>query len=229
MEKNISIKRVKQIISEEVEKINESGLNRVYYHIQNHNCAILTGFQKDTKDFSSCLINSDKTVNNKERNKNLRAFLLEKGYGVTSVKGTYVENYMTDNAVEVKENSYFVVNLNDSSSFFENIKNLGEYFCQDSVLIIPKEERNEQSEIISDKPYLLGTNNSWPGNGEKQELNYFKGGVESEFMTRVKGRPIVFEGKGEKIKLERYCDYSKMGRWSISICAKEVDKKVKER
>jgi hypothetical protein len=224
-------KKLRAIIKEEVVKLDESGLNRVYAHIVNHNCAVLTGFRNDTKDFSVCLVNSSKTIPNKERNRELKAYLLKRGYGVTAVKGTYIENYLSDNAVEVKEDSYFVVNLNDRQDFFEEIVKMGKFFCQDSILIIPKEERDKESgKAISEKPYLLGTNNSsFPGLERKEYLGYFKGGVEREFMTKVKGRPIVFEGKDHTLKLEAYKNYAKMGRWSISVIAKRVSDELNKK
>ena len=48
-----------------------------------------------------------KTLENFERNKQLKAVMLNKGYGVTSVDGTYIEDFGTDAAKEVKEDSYF--------------------------------------------------------------------------------------------------------------------------
>lgn len=127
--------------------------------------------------------------NNKNRNKNLKAALLSLGYGVTGVKGTYIENYMSDNAIEVKEDSYFVVNLSDDPSFIGNIIKLGEIFCQDSVLILERGGENN---------YLYGTNESdFPGYGESVPVGSFKPGIESEFMTRVGGRPFTLESFGD--------------------------------
>ena len=45
----------------------------------------------------------------------------------------------------------------------------------------------------ADGAFLLGTNESWPGLGEKEPVGRFEGGKEAEFMSRVKGRPFVFK------------------------------------
>jgi len=67
---------------------------------------------------------SDEKVNtfqNKERNRELASALMLMGYDITKVKGTYIENYLQDNSVEVKEDSWFVVNTKDDSNFISTI------------------------------------------------------------------------------------------------------------
>jgi hypothetical protein len=66
-------------------------------------------------------------MENYERNRQLKAVLLNKGYGVTDVDGTYVEDFGTDAAKEVKEDSFFVVNLKDDPNFKDTITGLGEH------------------------------------------------------------------------------------------------------
>jgi hypothetical protein len=173
--------------------VNESSLSRTHQHMMEHDCAMLTGYRGDPTDMSKCAIGSrvdrsGKTLEiNKLRNEDLIKKLRSLDYGVTSVLGSYVEDYMQNTAREVKEASLFVVNLNDDPDFFAQIENLGQYFCQDSVLMIPKGGKGA---------YLLGTNNSsFPGLGEKAETGEFAGGEEGEFMTRVGDRPLVFKEK----------------------------------
>tara|TARA_Y100000385_G_scaffold60712_1_gene59177 strand:- start:854 stop:1486 length:633 start_codon:yes stop_codon:yes gene_type:complete len=181
---------IRKLIKEEIgEKnhLNESSLNRIHSHILNHDCAIITAFRNSMvncvgeEDGETVLHNRD----NKERNKKLKSTLLSLRYGVTYVKGTYIENYMSDNSIEVKEDSYFVVNLNDDTKFIENIVRLGEVFCQDSVMVMEKGGENN---------YLYGTNYSdFPGYGQKHYIGVFKPGVESEFMTKIRNRPFTIE------------------------------------
>jgi len=166
--------------------LNESSLNRVHSFIQKHDCSIITAFRSS---LINCVDNEDgKKLNikdNKSRNKHLKSALISLGYGVTNVKGTYVENFLSDNQIEVSEDSYFVVNLPNDPSFTDKIKKLGEMFCQDSVLILEKG---------GDVNYLFGTNNSdFPGYGEIIPVGNFKPGIESEFMTKVGGRPFALE------------------------------------
>jgi hypothetical protein len=183
-------KQMREIMNKFGKVLNESSLTRIHSHIMKHDCAVITAFRNK---LINCMSedNGDKLniSDNKMRNKRLKSALLSLGYGVTSVKGTYIENYMSDNQVEVKEDSYFVVNLTDDPDFISHIKKLGEMFCQDSVMIV------EQG---GDNNYLFGTNKSdFPGYGEKIELGYFKPGIESEFMTKVSGRPFALESFGD--------------------------------
>ena len=104
----------------------------------------------------------------------IKATLLKFGYGVTAVEGTYIENYMKKNAVEVKEDSMFVVNLEDDPKFFANLEMLAQKFCQDSVLLVPQG---------GEGAYLKGTNDSYPGLGKSEKVGSFTGGKEGEFMT----------------------------------------------
>jgi hypothetical protein len=167
--------------------LNESTLNRIHTHVMEHDCSVITAFRNS---FVNCLDddNDEERLNirtNKNINKTLKATLLSLGYGVTEVKGTYIENYLSDNEIEVKEDSYFVVNLKDDPDFVDNIIKMGEILCQDSVLIINKG---------GDDNYLVGTNKSdFPGHGEVVNLGKLKAGIESQFMTKVGGRPFTLE------------------------------------
>lgn len=167
--------------------LNESTLNRIHTHVMEHDCSVITAFRNS---FVNCLDddNDEERLNirtNKNINKTLKATLLSLGYGVTEVKGTYIENYLSDNEIEVKEDSYFVVNLKDDPDFVDNIIKMGEILCQDSVLIIKQG---------GDDNYLVGTNKSdFPGHGEVVNLGKLKAGVESQFMTKVGGRPFTLE------------------------------------
>jgi hypothetical protein len=167
--------------------ITESSLKRIEFHLMKHDCAVITAFRDK---MINCVkdIESEEVLNifkNKGRNTPLNAALLSFGYGVTDVKGSYVENYLEDNAVEVKEDSFFVVNLNDDSDFIETIIELGEVFCQDSVLIMERGGENN---------YLVGTNYAkYPGYENIDSLGVFTPNKEGENMTRVNKRPFIIE------------------------------------
>ena len=195
----------------------ESGLSRVLHHIENHDCAILSAYRNDPKDNSKCNPGSvdetdeeGKTLEiNKRRARDLKAIFLSMDYGVTRVDGSYIENFEQSDAIEVKEDSIFVVNLNDDPEFTRNVAEMGEKFCQDSVLIIPKDE---------EEAYLVGTNKSeYPGYNSQESVGKLVMGKESEFMTRVKGRPFTFtEG------LEVYKDLSRMEKMAIDAIKKRI-------
>ena len=213
--------------------LNESGLARFHKHMTEHDTAIVTAFRNDPTDMSRC---SDELApeeggenttlqTNKRRNRELKAMLLDAGFGVTAVDGSYIENYRTPEqiaqdkrdgkeapeSIEVKEGSFFVVNLSDSANFFENVVSLGVRYCQDSVLLIPKGGQDA---------YVFGTNNSeWPGMGNRESIGGFSAGKEGEFMTRVSNRPIVF-----KEEVSSYQDLSRQERMVVRSIASKAKK-----
>ena len=197
--------------------LKESGLSRVLQHIEAHDCAILTAFRNDPKDMSKCAKGSvddnDQEGNtralNKRRNRDLKAILLGFDYGVTAVDGSYIENFEQPDQIEVKEDSLFAVNLNDDPSFIENVEEMAEKFCQDSVIIIPKGGKGA---------YLLGTNNSdFPGYHEEVKVGDLKMGKEAEFMTRVGKRPFTF-GEG----LETYDKLSRLEKMAVKSIREQL-------
>lgn len=187
-------------------RLNKSSLSRIYKHILEHDCAILTAFRHNI-DLDICppvdisypieYIDAGEIpmAIKKEANRDLKAVLLVLGYGVTRVDGSYIENYNTEAAKEVKEESYFVANLANSNTFFDDIIELGKSYCQDAVILIPKGGK---------KSILYGTNLSdFPGYENKINLGKFSGGNESEFMTRVGARPFVLESYQDLTRLQR--------------------------
>jgi hypothetical protein len=194
--------------------LNESSLSRIHQHITEHESAILTAFRDDPSDTSMCN-NADNNPDNKMRNRDLKAALLSSGYGVTAVDGSFVENYSDlENRVEVKEDSFFVVNLKDENGFKAMIETLGQKYCQDSVLFVPQGGKGA---------YLLGTNDTdFPGFGNEDLVGDFIGGEENEFLSRVGGRPFVFKEEKEKYKLDVYENHSRNARMSIRSIAKRV-------
>ena len=197
--------------------LKESGLSRVLQHIEAHDCAILTAFRNDPKDMSKCAKGSvddndqeGSTKNlNKRRNRDLKAMLFGFDYGVTAVDGSYIENFEQPDQIEVKEDSLFVVNLNDDPDFVRNVQEMAEKFCQDSVIIIPQGGK---------AAYLHGTNESdFPGYGEKVEVGDLKMGKEAEFMTRVGKRPFTF-GEG----LETYDKLSRLEKMAVKSIREQL-------
>jgi len=177
----------------------ESSLSRLYKHMTEHDSAILSAFR-----------NEFTRAENYERNRELKARLLERGFGVTKVIGSYIENFQTPKAVEVGEQSFFVSNREDVPQFTEVVGELGEEYNQDSVLIIP---------LGAENAYLLGTSpeGEYPTYGAQESVGSLKMGEESEFMSRVDGRPVTFtEG------LETYEDLSRNSKWAVKRLVERV-------
>lgn len=202
---------MKSIINEWRGFISESGLSRIYKHIMEHDCVIITAFRDDSNDDSRC---TDKAViggDNMERNRDLKATLLGLGYGVTKVDGSYVEDFSTPLAKEVKEDSLFCVNLNDDTDFVDRLAALGEKFCQDSIIVFPKGGKGA---------HLIGTNNAeFPGYGEKSMTGDLSMGQEAEFMTRINNRPFTTK---EGVELETYNQLPRLQRMAVRAIQKRI-------
>ena len=209
---------MKKILYEWKQFLNESSLSRLYRHMMNYETAIITAFRNDPSDELKCTdvsevgaVEGENTVHqtNKRRNRVLKATLLSLKYGVTRVDGSYIEDFETPEAYEVAEESFFVVNLQDDAGFIDQISKLGEKFCQDSVMIVPRR---------AEGAYLFGTNNSeFPGFGQRIEAGDLSFGKEKEFMTKVRKRPMAFTEE-----LETYKDLSRLERMAAKAMAKKV-------
>jgi hypothetical protein len=182
------------------EIVTEASISRILSLTKKYDCAIITAFRDE---LAYCLYDAEDLTkisiyDNKGRNKALKAYLLYNKYAITNVKGNYIENYISEKQKELdadseevivraepkekKEDSFFVVNINDDPKFIENIIKLGKLFCQDAVMIFEKE---------SGSKYLYGTNNSpYPGLDKTDSFSHYNFGDEAEFMTKVKGRPF---------------------------------------
>lgn len=195
------------------QSLNETSLSRVVHHMEKHDCGTVTAFR--SKEGCGGEGAREYTLaENKNRNRQLYAILETLGYGVTEVDGAYIENFGTENAVEVTEDVYFVVDLKDRGTLEKDLRRLGEQFDQDSIMFIPKGQMG----------MLIGTNHctNFPGYGNKIPFSSRSFGKPGEFMTKVKNRPFIFE----ETFLEKKCNenyYSVaniMGKWAISHTAK---------
>ena len=212
----------------------ESSLSRIFEHIEDYDIAIISGCRENNLNCldkspkvpqssqiynpkvpqSSQIYNPSSSENEEEtkvysklennrRSYILKGQLLELKYGVTAIDGNYIENFGTSDEKEVKEDSCFVVNINHDENFLKNIIKFGEDFCQDSVLLKPKGQDG----------YLYGTNHApFPGFGEKKMQGTFKGGKTAEFLSKINGRPFVFEHFDLK---------NVMGKWWLKAVLKD--------
>ena len=155
--------------------ISESGLSRVYRLLSEHECAIITSFR-----------GNEQPSENKANNRQLKGILLGKEYGVTSIKGFFIEDLNQPTEKSVVEDSFLVVNLRDDPSFKDIIIKLGKYYKQNSVLLKDKE---------SDNAYLYGTSETGtdPKLGQTKDVGIFKGGEKAQIMSKVNGRDFIFE------------------------------------
>jgi hypothetical protein len=177
----------------------ESGLSRVWTKIRNHSSGTITAFRGDVP-----------YQQNIRNNKKILAYLQSKGYSVTSIMGTYIENFRDEEKKEeiharnaggdpydpeerhVQERSFLVVNDivegDDGGKLADDLFKLGEVFDQDSVMIIP---------VGGNNAYLWGTSKreeSFPDYNTKHLVGSGKYGKTSgAFLSKIKGREFAFE------------------------------------
>lgn len=197
-------------ITEEV-NLQESSLSRIWKHSQLHQTGTITAFRY-ARDCGEGKVYTK--GENKARNKKLESKLLSKGYGITKIQGIYIENYKSNNEIEVKEESFFVVDLKDNKKLLSDLKKLGREFDQDSICFGLEGGRRYT---------VFGTNdcpNAYPGKGKNVKLGDAIFGKSGKFMSKVNGRPFIFSGS-VKTKLPEMITYE-----SLSIRSKEVIDKI---
>lgn len=165
---------------------NESSLSRVWRQTQEHDSGTISAY-RSARD---CGDGEKYTKSEKDRRNNiLSAKLKSMGYGITKIKGTYIENYGSDNEIPVKEESFLVVDLSDKGTLKADLMKLGEMFEQDFITYNKK----------SGEYYLISTNrcpNGYPGFGKigvEDRLGSSMFGEKGKFYSRVNGRPFIFE------------------------------------
>jgi hypothetical protein len=173
------------------ENIVETGLSRVYRQTRDHDYGTITA----SRYASDCGNGVKYTYEqNRKRNISLLAKLRVRGYGVTSIKGSYIENYNTPNAREVGESSFLVIDIQDTGNLRDDLLLFGEEFEQDSIIYGNAGEPG----------VLIGTNHcpdGYPGYHVEVTQGTALFGKTGEFMSRVKGRPFVFS---ENVNPESY-------------------------
>ncbi len=176
----------------EINALNESSLSRVWKQTQKHESGTISAY----RSAKECGEGERYTkVENKKRNDILASKLKSMGYGITKVKGIYIENYGSDNETPVKEESFLVIDLDDKGILKRDLIKLGEMFEQDSITFSKP----------SGEYYLISTNrcpNGYPGFGRigvEEKLGKSMFGKKGEFYSRVNGRPFVFESIQNRI------------------------------
>ena len=188
--------------------INESSLSRLWRHNEEHDCGAMTAF-RSARDCGQG--DPYTTKENEARNKSLLAKLKSRGYGVTKLKGYYPEGDRN-----VKEESFFVVDLKDTGNLLKDLKLFGKEFEQDSILFISMGSIKGE-----DNAFLIGTNhceNNWLRYDQKEIFNKGRIGYNSPIYTSyVNGRPFIFEEYDREILNPG----NGMGWWALSLFAKK--------
>jgi len=187
----------------DLEPMNESSLSRLWRKTQDHTCGSISGYRDENT-----------RAENKANNKVILNYLQGKGYSVTSVQGSYIENFGTDSAKEVKEPSFFVCNDkvegDDGGQLERDLIKMGRKTDQDSILVIPYGGK---------EAYLVGTSRrdeAFPSYGQKEVVGSGRfGRAAGEFLSRIRGRKFAFE------EIDR--PGTRNGKWAQSLLVKRID------
>jgi hypothetical protein len=165
------------LLEQELKALEESSLSRLQSKVSAFESGAITAFRGE-RDLAT----------NKANNRKLKAYLMQRGYSVTAVKGSYIENFGSENQREVSEPSFFVSDHQGIGNLEQTLTALGRMFDQDSVLIVPKGGKDA---------YLIGTSqrpDAWPSYGKREIVGSSKfGKVAGQFLSRVKNREFAFE------------------------------------
>ena len=111
--------------------LTESGLSRIQKYWIEYDTGTITAF----RGAEECGLGDTITKKqNKGRNGILQSKLLNRGYGVTRIKGSWFENA----GKEKNESSFFVVDLKKSGKLKKDLINLGTDFDQDAIIYADK-------------------------------------------------------------------------------------------
>ena len=169
------------------EFIAESSLSRLWKWSREHDFGTITAFRSARDCGRGEKYTRDE---NMKRNVSLVAKLRAKGYGVTPIKGAYIENYGSKDEIEVGEKSFMVIDMEDKGTLKKDLLALGEEFEQDSIIF---------GEAGSEG-FLIGTNkcpSGYPGYHKEVLQGGAIFGKTGKFMSRVRGRPFVFKEEAE--------------------------------
>ena len=106
---------------------NLKAIDKIIAYTSSHDTGAITAYRSN-------LTNEENQI----RNRRLMAKLMLKNYGVSSIKGSYIENNGSSNAKEIAAEIFFVIDLKNKGNLKNDLANLGEEFGQDSLLLIPK-------------------------------------------------------------------------------------------
>jgi len=181
-------------------KILESSLSKVFGYNSNYDCGALTAFRDN-------YTNSE----NYQRNRKLKAQLVSSDFIVISGKGKFIEKGKDGEDIPVWEDSFFIVDKNNTGELRNLIISLGEEWEQDSILYMPKGMMNNEV-----KAEIIGTSkeeNAEPKYKEVMYLDSSKFGKEGKYFSSfINGRPYYLESFNILQKPR-----TNMGRWSLKL------------
>lgn len=166
--------------------LNEINLGRLWQHTENKTIGIISAERDRSKNVGSPLYLEPKAnkANNKANTAKLERAIRAAGFGYVRLKGHYIEDYGTEKAKKVTENSFLVISDKDDNGKLKGfLKKMGRTISapspQDSVLY--KE--------AGKKAILIGTSrDAFPGLNREYVLGDWRPNRIGEFYTQMRNR-----------------------------------------
>ena len=149
--------------------LGESSLSRVHQHTLDRNIGLISASRGERTQ-----------VENQALHSQLGQQIRAAGFGMINVRGRYIENYGTENAVPVDERAYLVVGMpgDDSGNLLGLLKKWGTEYGQDSIIHKP---------FDSPDAILYGTKQGgYPGAGNAIPAGTWHPNRAAEFLTILK-------------------------------------------
>ena len=134
---------------------------------------------------------------NQQRNKSLLSKLRARGYSVTSIEGSHIENYGTPNARVVGGSSFFVADVQSRGTLLNDLKKFGREFDQDCILFGRAGRASK----------LVGTNtcpDGYPGMGKEVRMGSAIFGKDGKIMAKDPSIPFVFSEDMQRYGVAKY-------------------------
>lgn len=178
--------------------INERELNELSDMVSKHDCGTISAFRYGPgfADENGRYTSSE----NKMNNSILRKELLRLGYNVANMNGAYVQNYGTDKSINLRVDSFMVIDVSNCGNLKADLIKLGQLFMQDSITYSKP----------SGEHYVISTTNHpevYPGYGQvgvEKQLDKPFYSEDGKFHSVVKGRPFVFKNVGQTSNIKDY-------------------------
>ena len=154
----------------------ESDFSKLNVNLRKYDAGVITAFRDRYTYDESCAYN-----------KQLLAFFLNKSYSIALVKGKYTRDLSAANSVELAEELFLIEDQQQLGMLFTDLKRLGNYLGQDSILFKPANEN----------AMLYGTSDSADANPKKDETAWVSSAeqekVTVEIFNRIPGRQFIVE------------------------------------
>lgn len=178
--------------------INERELNELSDMVSKHDCGTISAFRYGPgfADENGRYTSSE----NKMNNSILRKELLRLGYNVANMNGAYVQNYGTDKSINLRVDSFMVIDVSNCGNLKADLIKLGQLFMQDSITYSKP----------SGEHYVISTTKHpevYPGYGQvgvEKQLDKPFYSEDGKFHSVVKGRPFVFKNVGQTSNIKDY-------------------------